>query len=511
MKVKDGTPKAKLTPINLNLTVRNFGPVEHADINIKPLTILIGPNNSGKSYVAMLLQSILIAQSRVGRSRYKVSGAVEACRDILRKKYEHDQYRMNITRPESKKILRVMLDKEMRPALESQIIRDFGSNLRDLVRTGKRSATAEVSEYNAETGDVQKLSIKLGRVLFARATVKPPGYVAEAVQKSRYYRVTTDGRTKHQNSADPIAKEVMHMLPNVLYHPIAGVVTDPDTLCTSCAIEITERVSNYFQFKTVSRNIYYFPAARSGILQGYKALSASIVEHAPYDGVKPIEMPRVTGVVSDFLSRIILLKQKNAPYTLIAKDMENEMFGGNIVLDTTTNNEYPEITYRANGSPVPLHRSSSTISEIAPLSLCLKHIVGENSFLIIEEPEAHLHPANQVILAKYIVRLVRGGVNILITTHSVFLLEKLAKYMLASSLEPKQRSKDLGYGQNDFLTQDEVSAYLFEKSPSGGYQTKPVERDDEYGISQEEFVKVTEDLHRETIIINSRMGGNDDT
>ena len=219
-------------------------------------------------------------------------------------------------------------------------------------------------------------------------------------------------------------------------------------------------------------------------------------------------MPRVTGAIADFISQIMLLRQTRGPFAAMANEMEMEMFGGNIVVGTPTNNAYPEITYRHNGNVVPLHRSSSTISEIAPLSLYLKHIVDENSLLIVEEPEAHLHPANQIVLAKYIVKLVRSGVNILMTTHSIFLLDKLAKYMMAGSLTPAQRLTDLGYGQDGFLTQDEVSAYLFERRPDGGHQTRPVERDEEYGISQEEFIKVSEALHRETIIINSKMRAN---
>ena len=44
------------------------------------------------------------------------------------------------------------------------------------------------------------------------------------------------------------------------------------------------------------------------------------------------------------------------------------------------------------------------------------------------------------------------------------------------------------------------------EAAGGGHRTKPVDRDEEYGISQEEFVKVSETLHNETIIINSKMG-----
>ncbi len=500
-----GRDAAGTVPINLNFVVRNFGPVEHCDIDIKPLTVLIGPNNSGKSYVATLLQSILTAQSQVTGPRFRTYGAVTSCSNILQKKSERDKHKILITRSESKKILDIVLDEEMGPELERQIARNFGSKVQDLIRMRKNRSSVEVAEPSSKSGEISKLIIKIGDKMSVKSTAKPASYVVEVKQQNESYSISINDRHGHANSADGGAENSVGMWP-VMHTPLPGEGEDLDQVYRLSAMGVIEKISNQFRFKSTLKKLYHFPAARSGILQGHKALTASIVEHAPYVGIGPNEIPQVTGVVRDFISQIIMMEDVNGPFAAIANDMENELLGGNIELNTSVTSKHPEITYRYNGSTMPLHRGSSTVSEIAPLLLYLKHIVRKNSFLIIEEPEAHLHPANQLVLAKYIVRLIRSGVNILITTHSVFLLEKLAKYMMAGNLTPKQRSADLGYGRDDFLTQDEVSAYLFERQPSGGHRTKPVDRDEEYGISQEEFVRVSEALHNETIIINSKMG-----
>src|SRR5947207_4554784 len=45
----------------LSFQVSAFGPIRHANVRLRPLTIFVGPNNSGKSYMAMLIYSILRA------------------------------------------------------------------------------------------------------------------------------------------------------------------------------------------------------------------------------------------------------------------------------------------------------------------------------------------------------------------------------------------------------------------------------------------------------------------
>jgi len=44
--------------IALAVEAKDFGPISDGKITLKPLTLFIGPNNSGKSYAAMLVHSI---------------------------------------------------------------------------------------------------------------------------------------------------------------------------------------------------------------------------------------------------------------------------------------------------------------------------------------------------------------------------------------------------------------------------------------------------------------------
>ena len=51
----------------LNVKVKYFGPLMEADIALRPLTVFIGENNAGKSYIALLNYAIFSSFSRSRR------------------------------------------------------------------------------------------------------------------------------------------------------------------------------------------------------------------------------------------------------------------------------------------------------------------------------------------------------------------------------------------------------------------------------------------------------------
>jgi predicted ATPase len=47
--------------------------------------------------------------------------------------------------------------------------------------------------------------------------------------------------------------------------------------------------------------------------------------------------------------------------------------------------------------------------------------------MVVEEPEAHVHPKGQMGLARFMAMLARLGVNVMVTTHSDLITLKLAQ------------------------------------------------------------------------------------
>lgn len=50
------TTTSKTKP--LELTVSNFGPIAKANIELRPMSVFVGPSNTGKSYTAALIYAL---------------------------------------------------------------------------------------------------------------------------------------------------------------------------------------------------------------------------------------------------------------------------------------------------------------------------------------------------------------------------------------------------------------------------------------------------------------------
>jgi len=53
----DDRAKTSNTP-KVEISVRNFGPIAEADLDLRPLTVFVGPSNTGKTYLSVLIYAL---------------------------------------------------------------------------------------------------------------------------------------------------------------------------------------------------------------------------------------------------------------------------------------------------------------------------------------------------------------------------------------------------------------------------------------------------------------------
>jgi len=154
---------------------------------------------------------------------------------------------------------------------------------------------------------------------------------------------------------------------------------------------------------------------------------------------------------------------------------------------------------------IRIDKASSGIQELTPLYLVIKHSYLKNLMLIIEEPEAHLHPELIINITRVITWLVRRGAYVIITTHSDYLFNMLNILIRLNKVDEAIRSK-WGFREDEYLKPDEVSVYLFKYSPelkSSIAEKLTVEKEE---IPEDEFTNVIDELTKAHIKIDVYEG-----
>jgi hypothetical protein len=459
---------------NPAIRISNLGPIKRASIEIKPLTIFVGGHNTGKSYAAQ----VVYAMAKVLRGSYLRMAKVEGVKDLGSR----------VVREELK-------------ALEKVIGSRRGGSFREGV--------VGFSE--------------VGAALQAQAAVWWTGWEGECKKEMksslrRYFKVTDIGdlvRLGNESAKCSItlcaaggnAVRTRLLIGKKLGKVNVSMVT-PRIQTLGIGVFRSSRELDYFDFQyglmeawrkpwkgIADHDCYYLPAARSGILQLWDMVQLYTLENLP-------EEFGFTDLVRDFLGNIARTsvrgwgREEKRGAAGALEVLENEIMRGEVVLVR----ERPgplRLEYRfGEGASLGIQRASSMVAELAPLDLFIKGVLGKGDLLIIEEPEAHLHPSSQIQIAKLIARLVNSGIRVMCTTHSPLLVNRISNLVLAGGVRESVR-KELGLKRADIIKEEDLGVYQFVATGDGSL-VKRVKMVSKFGIPEDEFLEEYEKISLES-------------
>ena len=472
------------------ISISDLGPVASAEVELKPLTILVGPNNSGKSHVALAVYAVSQALQdgprlirdrrfswrtrrtvdRLGGSLPERGEAVEAIRTLSAEQLGWTSEKLDLDKMPSP-VKRALTEMSRLSAQQycgrigDELQRCFGSNLQNLARR---------SQHTQEGGFTLKLTNESSGFLWGMRNSGENKLIT-----SQWTANLAGVQLSRISSFLPI-KEALH--------------EDPDFFLYFVARQYMDHL-----LEGHSAPSYYLPATRSAILQGHKTLSSLIVDRASWAWVEPLNVPELPGVTTDLIRSLLMLgneeRQGDPKLSAVVEFLEAKVTKGNVEIDTQV--DYPDIYYANDLGRFALHNISSMISEIAPLVLFLKFLIRKNVLLIYEEPESHLDPSNQRNVARAIAMMVNAGVNVIVTTHSDIFVNQINNLTQLGAISSELR-QSMGYEAAEILRGEDIGVYLF-KPEAKGTVVESVEVNSEYGIPTESSDEIHRALYEEAI------------
>ena len=478
----DNKAKTPNTP-KVEISVRNFGPIAEADLDLRPLTVFVGPSNTGKTYLSVLIYAL--HQVFCGFSGFPLIDYVTA------------SFTNHLWRPSL----------SMNP---DALIVEIQEILKNLNTEGQKFKFSDLSEKDRD---------------LAQRILKHPDFCNMELKRcfdldtlSELIQLTS-GKRNEMGISLKVSEENQNlwsfdMRASKSEIAVDGQINGEMTLIPEDGERLkgTLRLGGTFEPFTWSsklvRRRHYLPAARSGIMQSHRVIASSLVARSARAGLEALEIPTLSGVVADFMEDLILYEERarfrertrpNEGINHFADALESDVLDGQIITKPSPTG-YPEFLYRPQGieQDMRLNRSSSMVSELAPLVLYLRSLVRPGDTLIIEEPEAHLHPAAQAQMAATLARLVRAGVRVLVTTHSDFMLQEIGNLMRVGMLKEKDALKK---ETNDWLSPEEVGAWHFQKD----HPVKEIQFDHTVGIEPEDYEDVAESLYNRWAGLQNRI------
>lgn len=496
----------------MRLSVTNFGPIAEADIELRPLTVFVGPSNTGKSYLAILLYALhrifsgsfqdIHAQFNGSPSKHraysspfhyshrlnveskeiKKAGIIEWATELSNENAENKKS-CKILPSSVASIVHNKLNAGEYPEDEifAEIVRCFGVNdMSEIIRHSAKSASISIAKQANHSEEPFEFKLHVSRSLKTFEAIFPNESQLQ-LNEDRYLNL------QHA------AREIVQYLD----------LDDPDLyefatsrILSNIVDDILAEIINPLHLSS-----HYFPASRTGIMEADHVIKAALYSRISKAGAEPITVPLLSGIISDFLAKMdptFLSRSRTTVFHKHAEQIEEAVTEGKVLIENPVYNNTPAFFYQASktGKSVPLITASSMVTELAPVILHLRYLIHDSDVLIIEEPESHLHPSKQVEFLRQLASLVAKDIRVIITTHSEWVLEALTNIVQISELHPSNR-KDLP--SKDFsLEPDQVGVWLFKpKSRTKGFTVEPININNESDAFPADYDEVMDALYNE--------------
>ena len=255
-------------------------------------------------------------------------------------------------------------------------------------------------------------------------------------------------------------------------------------------------------------NPFLMPAERTGLHLFYRELSTrrtALLHHASKPNIDLGELLRdvmsstYAMPIAQYINWLNKLPKSQPSSQNLFHDcgeyLKKQLVQGAYTVDPETSN----ITFEPESiedddketRSMGLHMTSGTVKSLFGLWFYLEHQAKAGDLLMIDEPELNLHPRNQRIIARLLAKLVNAGLNVVVSTHSDYIVREFNSLIMLNHDHAQSLRKKHNYGDDEVLNPANVGAYLFDKQT-----ITPFEISSNDGIYATTFDEVIRDLNQ---------------
>ncbi len=486
----------------LSLVIDHLGPIEHAHIALKPLTVFVGRNNTGKTYAAQALYAARQALLAVP------PGIVDQLEEQERSALDDLRRRRMSAGLGNGDHVGEVLPPILTDAL-SRVLSGF------LQRSGQELEYRLRASFGVD--DLRQISSWTSRedlVVEIRRT--GPGETDFALFGSRGTNAPI--RVALQRTELDWSEFDSFLPSRGLFSDEGPADEREESLLRIMWLLTTEFWDRIAAAWNLTGRPHYLPAGRSGLLNAWTdVVKLRIQLERDRFGLPSVPEPSLDGVALDFISSLadvlgsrprgmrrhrqrIGLAELQVPSAFEGvRELLDSLMEGHVTVESYPA-LVPTLAYQQADHSIAIRHASSMVADLAPLAIWVDRLLAPDDLLIIDEPESHLHPEAIRVVARILVRLVNSGVRVVCATHSSVLLHELSNAVLRDAVsELPDDDAASGYSTEDRLSVDDLAVHRFARTTGDGtVQVEQLKVDPEWGIPEDEYVKVAADLSEDS-------------
>lgn len=426
----------------MRVHLHNIGPIRDADIKLAPLTVLVGPNGTGKTtfttvaYAAMQAHRVAMVDALEQLEGFDPEGARRKrgpamARDVV------DQW-----------------EESFAERLEFQIRRCCNPDLEKLGRAKRGGQNA-----------APRIEIAAGRW-------------------SLVFRL----------EGDELYLETDHRC----YQPPRFELSRGTTLAAARA-----QARKALALGMPRRGVY-FPAGRSALVQTHSAMTALMAGAISGGYFENATIGEIPGTVADFMQMMARIKAKRRSRVgagKLAKRIESELLHGNVRLHEKGGQKSFLFQPEGQKGEWALENIATSIGEVSPLVLYLRHWASPRDAILIDEPESHLHPEAQAPLAGALMDLSEAIRPTLVATHSELLVSALSAELLDRTRARATKPTAPKLSVHEFKFHDDDRSY--------GVNVHEIQVEPTRGFQVRRFVEVADEVFESGIDAYNRLHSGD--